>query len=59
VCQPADSSFQAVQVYCRSLTRVLLLLLLLLLLKSALKRNWQQALDHLYLHVCNKNIKQQ
>jgi hypothetical protein len=31
------------------LTRVLLLLLLLL--KSAVKRMWQQALDHLYLHV--------
>jgi hypothetical protein len=44
--QLADSSFQAVQVYCRSLTRVLLLLLLL---KSALKRILQQALDHLHL----------
>jgi protein tyrosine phosphatase (PTP) superfamily phosphohydrolase (DUF442 family) len=57
VCQPADSSLQGVQLYCRSLTRVLLLLLLLL--KSAVNRMWQQALDRLYLHVFICKEKQQ
>jgi hypothetical protein len=53
MCQPADSSLQALHLYCRSLTRVLLLLLL----KSTVKRMWQQALDHLYLRCVLKRKK--